>query len=450
MFEVTSFRDKMQFSLWTLAYCCLSILIINSVSQIAVDREVNDERISVGQQLSLVRAKVEAAIFMDTYLADSLSTVVIIDPDFVMNNWDTVAQKLLERSRYVRSVALAPNDIIVHTYPLLGNEKAIGFDYRTNPAQWKAVNIARERQKVYISGPVELVQGGIALIARYPIFSDYPLNKNYWGMVSVVIDYQRLLKDTGLGDFDGADIALKKTIIDDAASAVFYGKNEVFDKPDFEYPINLPNDSWILGAKLDSAAQRQSERSGLIAQRVSIVIAFFGYLSLLFMYKQYKLTHQASLHDDLTRLPNRRFFFSLLKRMTAKTGSSQNFSLLNIDLDGFKRVNDELGHEAGDELLKYVADKLRSNIRAADHVARLGGDEFVVYLKDVVDEAQIERIIVQIRSSVEQSEFVWSGHHIVPSLSVGYAIYHGQDISANELLAHADNEMYKQKRNNRE
>jgi diguanylate cyclase (GGDEF)-like protein len=411
---------------------------------------VNDERISVGQQLSLVRAKVEAAIFMDTYLADSLSTVVIIDPDFVMNNWDTVAQKLLERSRYVRSVALAPNDIIVHTYPLLGNEKAIGFDYRTNPAQWKAVNIARERQKVYISGPVELVQGGIALIARYPIFSDYPLNKNYWGMVSVVIDYQRLLKDTGLGDFDGADIALKKTIIDDAASAVFYGKNEVFDKPDFEYPINLPNDSWILGAKLDSAAQRQSERSGLIAQRVSIVIAFFGYLSLLFMYKQYKLTHQASLHDDLTRLPNRRFFFSLLKRMTAKTGSSQNFSLLNIDLDGFKRVNDELGHEAGDELLKYVADKLRSNIRAADHVARLGGDEFVVYLKDVVDEAQIERIIVQIRSSVEQSEFVWSGHHIVPSLSVGYAIYHGQDISANELLAHADNEMYKQKRNNRE
>jgi diguanylate cyclase (GGDEF)-like protein len=449
MFTVSHFRDKIQFGLWTLAYACASVLIINSISFVATEREMNAERIRVGQQLALVRAKIEAALFMDTYLADSLATVVIIDPDFVMNHWATVAQRLLERSRYVKSVAVAPNDIIVHTYPLLGNEKAIGLDYRTNSAQWKAVNIARERQKVYISGPVELVQGGIALIARYPIFSDYPVNEKYWGLVSVVIDYQRLLDDSGLGNFNGADIALKKTIAENDVNPVFYGNPDIFEALDFELPINLPEDSWILGAKLTGAAQVASERFGVLTQRVGFVIALFGYLSLFFMYKHYKLTRQQSLYDDLTHLPNRRFFFSLLKRMTAKTDGSQNFSLLNIDLDGFKQVNDDLGHEAGDELLKYIADKLRENIRTSDHVARLGGDEFVVYLKDVIDERHIEKIIDKIRHSIEQHHFTWLDNHICPSLSIGYAVYYGQDITVKELLAQADNEMYKQKRSNR-
>ncbi|MCH1932595.1 CHASE domain-containing protein, partial [Shewanella sp. A25] len=89
-------------------------------------------------------------------LADSLATVVTIDPKFAMDNWNTIGAKLLNKALYVRNVGIAPNNIISHTYPLKGNEKAIGFDFRSSPDQLRTVELARKLQTVYIAGPLEL------------------------------------------------------------------------------------------------------------------------------------------------------------------------------------------------------------------------------------------------------------------------------------------------------
>ncbi|MFD2015884.1 hypothetical protein ACFSJQ_09235 [Vibrio olivae] len=77
-----------------------------------------------------MRAKFEATIFMDTYLADSLATVVTIDPTFAIANWDNIASKLLSKALFVRNVGIAPDNVISKVYPLTGNEGAIGFDLK--------------------------------------------------------------------------------------------------------------------------------------------------------------------------------------------------------------------------------------------------------------------------------------------------------------------------------
>lgn len=127
-----------------------------------------------------------------------------------------------------------------------------------------------------------------------------------------------------------------------------------------------------------------------------------------------KLEHQA-LHDALTGLPNRTLFASRLDQALLQPATS--VSVMFCDLDHFKAVNDELGHEAGDLLLKLVAERLLSCVRATDTVARLGGDEFAVLLQDAADpEAVAERVV----ASMNQQTLVL-GRRVRTSISVGLA-----------------------------
>lgn len=445
MFSGSSKKEKLLFSLLSLVYVVASVFVVNTITDFFVELEISKEKKDIHQNLALVRSNLEATIFKDTYLADSLATVITINPDFVIENWSTIAGKLLGKAHYVRNVSLAPENIISHVYPIEGNESAIGFDFRSRPEQLKTVMLAKKLQSVYIAGPVELVQGGIAIIARYPIFSDYPTNRNYWGSVSVVMNYERLLNDTGLTNFQGAEIALRKQGIDGAAGRFFYGNESIFDDPDMEYPINLPSGKWILAANFRLKNVEHIQFTEIIVRSIGGLTALLSYISIALLYRNYQYAHKDSLHDELTRLPNRRFIITLLDRLMAPTDNKLSFALLYIDLNGFKLVNDNLGHEAGDELLKYVANRLADTVRSSDKVARFGGDEFMVILQEVCQPEQVDKVVTKIHQSVESSTFVWRGNQIQSSLSIGYSIFNGQDISVKQLLANADKDMYKQK-----
>lgn len=156
------------------------------------------------------------------------------------------------------------------------------------------------------------------------------------------------------------------------------------------------------------------------------------------------LRHQA-MHDPLTRLPNRVMFDERLRGSLsrAKRLNSQ-VALLYLDLDNFKKINDSLGHLAGDRVLQMVADRLRDCLRLEDVVARIGGDEFSAILDDVdsVDDAvaTAERIIV----SLGEIDCSVGGERI--RTSVGIALYPDHGTETEELLHHADNAMYTAKR----
>lgn len=147
-------------------------------------------------------------------------------------------------------------------------------------------------------------------------------------------------------------------------------------------------------------------------------------------------------HDSLTGLPNREMFNGLLRHtIEAAQRHARKFSLLFIDLDRFKVINDSLGHEAGDALLVEVGHRLRGTLRASDVVARLGGDEFVVILEETGERSDIEKIAGEVLSTLSQP-LQLSGHECLTTASIGIALYPSDGTDAQTLTKNADMAMY--------
>jgi len=152
-----------------------------------------------------------------------------------------------------------------------------------------------------------------------------------------------------------------------------------------------------------------------------------------------------ALHDALTGLPNRAQFNEVLDATLAGPAAGRH-ALLFIDLDGFKPINDSLGHEAGDAALKIVAGRLRHDLAAGDFVARLGGDEFVAIARDVADTAAARAIAARLIEAVARPMQL-AGEERRMGASVGIAMIEARDgRGASEILTAADNAMYAAKR----
>jgi diguanylate cyclase (GGDEF)-like protein/PAS domain S-box-containing protein len=157
-----------------------------------------------------------------------------------------------------------------------------------------------------------------------------------------------------------------------------------------------------------------------------------------------------AIHDPLTGLPNRAMIHERLERALRRSKrQGHSVALLFIDLDGFKLVNDSHGHQAGDELLKTIAQRLVDHVRPGDTIGRLGGDEFVVLCDHVDGPATVaslaDRLNDLLRKPVELS-----GRHLFVTASIGLAIGHGTMHSADDLLRNADAAMYQAKEQGRD
>jgi diguanylate cyclase (GGDEF)-like protein/PAS domain S-box-containing protein len=150
-------------------------------------------------------------------------------------------------------------------------------------------------------------------------------------------------------------------------------------------------------------------------------------------------------YDSLTGLPNRNLFNDRLSRAIAAARRRRGgFSLLYFDVDRFKEVNDAMGHDAGDELLREVAAKLQKTLRKIDTVARLGGDEFVVILDQVGDDAHAAKIAAKLLASCS-GNYVLQGAPWNVTLSVGISRYPRDAVELESLLKCADKAMYRAK-----
>jgi diguanylate cyclase (GGDEF)-like protein len=154
---------------------------------------------------------------------------------------------------------------------------------------------------------------------------------------------------------------------------------------------------------------------------------------------------RAARTDPLTGLPNRRFFTERVEQAIARrTRHGGRLAVLFLDLDGFKLVNDGLGHAAGDVVLAGVGERLRSCLRTEDTVARLGGDEFGILLEDVADADDVLRASARLGEALAAPLAV-DGRSWVVAASIGIAVDDGAAASADELLRDADTAMYRAK-----
>ncbi len=158
----------------------------------------------------------------------------------------------------------------------------------------------------------------------------------------------------------------------------------------------------------------------------------------------WRLNEFQALHDPLTKLGNRRLFKDRAEHALRRIARRRTrVAVLYVDLDDFKKVNDRLGHEAGDQLLVAAGDRLRGCLRAADTASRLGGDEFAILLEDVLQPAEATDVARRVLAAIEEP-FTIRGERVVVTASVGIA-FDRAGITAEELVRHADVAMYEAK-----
>jgi diguanylate cyclase (GGDEF)-like protein/PAS domain S-box-containing protein len=161
-----------------------------------------------------------------------------------------------------------------------------------------------------------------------------------------------------------------------------------------------------------------------------------------------EITHMAH-HDVLTGLPNRRLFMELIRFEIAEARRNRTKTgLLFLDLDRFKEVNDTLGHEAGDKLLKTVAERLRAAIRDSDAVARIGGDEFSILIAGITRPDDITEIAQKILDAF-QEKCIIAGHEFTITASMGISVYPDDSDTIESLFQYADIALYHAKNRGR-
>ena len=154
---------------------------------------------------------------------------------------------------------------------------------------------------------------------------------------------------------------------------------------------------------------------------------------------------QAAAHDALTGLPNRALLSARIAHALAQhERGGRGFALAVADLDGFKRINDSLGHATGDAVLTGVAGRLKGVVRGVDTIARVGGDEFVLVLHDIDAGTQVESVARRLTEAM-QLPFVVGEHTLFLTLSIGFALYPAHASNADALMHCADAALYRAK-----
>ncbi|TVP89860.1 MAG: GGDEF domain-containing protein [Pseudomonadaceae bacterium] len=157
-------------------------------------------------------------------------------------------------------------------------------------------------------------------------------------------------------------------------------------------------------------------------------------------------TLQLALHDELTSLPNRRYILEVLERLVAGLQREPHpLSLLMVDIDHFKHINDTQGHETGDQALRVLANTLRLGLRAQDHAGRLGGEEFLLILPSTNAEGALQ-LAERLRLNVEQQVFTGGdGQPLQLTISIGVCSMGAGEIDSQQAIRQADQALYRAK-----
>ena len=217
------------------------------------NREIGRERLrsEVLSQVSLIRTRLEGNINGNIQLVRGLVATIATEPDMSQPRFANLARNILGERSQIRNIAAAPDLVVRLMYPLAGNEKAIGLDYRTNERQREAVVRARDTGELVLAGPVDLVQGGKGFIGRFPVYISSPESERvFWGVVSAVIDLERLYRDSGILDRDMTiNVAISGADgLRSAEEKPFFGEPATVANDPVTAEVHLPSGTWTIAA----------------------------------------------------------------------------------------------------------------------------------------------------------------------------------------------------------
>lgn len=244
-----SAKESFVYAAITLLICGLALAAsygekINRKQFAATNRAVAEN------QLGDFRSRLEVNLRGDIQLTKGLVSYVSSHPQITQTEFSRAARPLFDGGSNLRNIGAAPDMVIRMMYPLTGNEKAIGLDFRKTPAQFETADQARTTGRLILAGPLQLVQGGNGIIGRIPVFvEDKHGKQKFWGLISAVIDADRLFLISGLLDKDNPlEISIRGKDGKGSLGEVFFGRPELFDANPVFADIALPNGSWQIAA----------------------------------------------------------------------------------------------------------------------------------------------------------------------------------------------------------
>ncbi|NBN65768.1 diguanylate cyclase domain-containing protein [Pannonibacter tanglangensis] len=441
---------------WHALAVALVVLLVGAslttyVGNLIRDANVDRHKAAAVSVLSEARARLLGTIGRTLSLGTGLMNYVVVNPRIGELQFRRYSAEMIAQDRSIRSIALAPGNVVRFVHPLEGNERVIGLDYASNREQWRGIHQAMESRSVVLAGPVNLVQGGRGILARLPIYvpafgSPGEPARTYWGIASVMFDEQAMLASAGLSTLVGEyEIALQVPGDGERPTSTILGQPDLFERDSARLDVLLPGAvSWQLAAIPRQGWVHTSTEFWLAVAAgygATLLLAAMSFFVVFEMLRARQLAH----HDPLTGLPNRRLLEDRMEQLASFSDrSGLGFQVFFVDLNDFKPINDQHGHAIGDLMLVEIGRRLRSETRRADTVARIGGDEFVVLTPGLMQEADAAQFSRRLAAAVCEPMTIGTATLSVKA-SVGRASYPQDARSIRELLDLADTRMYAQK-----
>jgi diguanylate cyclase (GGDEF)-like protein len=570
-----------------------------------------DMRQQVSTDLDRIRTRLESSIHGSVKLVQGYVAALETEPDMNQQRYTELGDRILREDSIIRSVAAAENFAVTLIYPIKGNERVLGLNYKLTPSQRDAAMKVRETGQMLLTGPVKLVQGGEAVIARFPVLLPTPDGRpKFWGLISAALDMEKLWQESGLQDPDLAiDVAIAVVRQGQPDAEPFVGHAALLNDNPVSMIMRLGHENWRLSAvprggwsssiadlwgmrllmiligfiviapmvwtgRLNEERERhlgilrgQEEEMQALSHRLQIALetskigiwdydtssgvliwdermrdlyglavpnglasyadwknvlhpadvaqAEADFASAIATEKQYHnqfrvlakngdirhiraigttyrdprghkkivgvnwdvtadvrlqeelrqakrvsdlqnqqleqarvVMESAAMHDALTGLPNRRYLDSVVAECQQRTGDEASLTVMHLDLDRFKDINDTLGHAAGDQILRHAANTLSSLIYPADFLARIGGDEFVI----ISAPGNAGRDYVELSGRLIEAisrPILHEGHECRVGTSIGIATRTSADARIEDVLVNADIALYEAKRRGR-
>lgn len=455
--------------------CLLTLFFSYITQQKASSLFAEHEQLQAQYRIKSFAASLSAALAVRINTINSLGAFVASHRLFSEQEFDLFTAMLKMELPDVISMQLAQEGGV--TYLMTGDRhRALRMpDPIADPQLRTSVLQATQARGQIVSGPISLSQADQVLVVRRALFILDPENDSeiLWGVASVLIDLNAILTAASFVELNSHFLtAIRGSSAPGARGELFIGNQEIFNSALAIADILLPNGRWQIGV----ASKKPYRSSGFPLSfwywaAAAVAALFCSRITYLILDRPYQLEqairqatesltkevqqrikaerhirHMAQ-HDSLTGLPNRRLFdeLNILAIATAKREGTK-LAFLFIDIDGFKLINDSLGHAAGDKVLQMISKRLRDRVRESDIVARFGGDEFIVLLTEKCDIAGAQTAAAEI-IAVLSKPFSIGTETARVGASIGISIYPDHGTQMDELLKKSDAAMYSAKNN---
>ena len=273
-------------------------------SKLDAERQRSEARARVVAELAAIRARTEGAFKATFSATESLVHLIAYQGGISKALFDSLAAQITAEHPTIRSMAVAPDDVVTMVYPFKANEAVLGLRFSSIPEQWATVQMARHMRKPLLAGPVELVQGGTGVIIRTPVFlmtgKEVDGKLKYWGLQSTAVSLDRLLDESGITHRQSLELALRGKDALGAEGAMIHGRSGVFLEEPVVMDVDVPGGKWQLaGIPSEGWPQHNVMMSGYFLVGVFNSILFAGVVGMLVRRREQAHERNAQLVSEI-------------------------------------------------------------------------------------------------------------------------------------------------------